>query len=132
MRFFGIVHNFSHSQLARYTQIDYGREMAFVATTEAQGRQATLGVMRTYFDPDNISGEFAIVIRTDQKGQGLGSILMDKMIRYCREKGTRELMAFTLRENRGMQALAKKFDFTIQAVPDDPETVELRLVLGED
>ena len=129
MRFFGIVHTFSHSQLARYTQIDYAREMAFVAISEDRGRLKTLGVMRTYFDPDNTYGEFAILVRTDQKSQGLGTILMDKMIRYCRDRGTRELMAYTLRENRGMQALARKFGFTIQVVPDDPETVELRLRL---
>ena len=130
MRFFGYVHNFSHTQLARYTQIDYEREMAFIATTQGQDEaQKTLGVMRTYFDPDNTSGEFAVVIRSDLKAQGLGSVLMDKMIRYCRERGTRELMAYTLRENRGMQALAKKFGFTVQTVPDDPETVELRLKL---
>ncbi|MCF8104366.1 MAG: bifunctional acetate--CoA ligase family protein/GNAT family N-acetyltransferase [Desulfohalobiaceae bacterium] len=132
MRFFGIVHTFSHSQLARYTQIDYAREMAFVATSGSQGRLKTLGVVRTYFDPDNTFGEFAIVVRSDQKSQGLGTILMDKMIRYCRDRGTGELMAYTLRENRGMQALAKKIGFTVRASKDDPETVELRLRLRED
>jgi acetyltransferase len=131
MRFFGLVHEFTHSQMAQLTQIDYDREMAFVATRSRQdGNQETLGVVRSFFDPDNISAEFAIVVRTDIKEKGLGSSLMDKMIRFCRERGTKEMVAYTMRENRGMQALGKKFGFTVKTSPDDPETIELRLDLA--
>jgi acetyltransferase len=130
MRFFSSVHEFSHTQLARYTQIDYDREMAFVAILDKEGKTETLGVIRAYYDPDNITGEFAVVIRTDMKGQGLGTILMDKMIRYSQRRGVRELNAYTLRENEGMQALANKYGFEINKMPDDPETVELRLQMA--
>jgi acetyltransferase len=110
------------------SQIDYDREMAFIATTmEDEGKPKTLGVVRTFFDPDNINAEFAIVVRTDLKIKGLGSALMEKMIRYCRERGTKELMAYTLRENRAMQALGKKFGFRIKTDPDDPEAIQLVL-----
>jgi acetyltransferase len=134
MRFFGLVHEFTHSQLAQLTQIDYDREMAFVATRRKKsGEQETIGVVRAFFDPDNISAEFAIVVRTDIKEKGLGSALMDKMIRFCRERGTRELVAYTMRENRGMQALGRKFGFSIKTSPDDPETIELHLdLIGEE
>jgi len=128
MRFFGFVHEFPHSQLAKLTQIDYDREMAFIAKILEDGEQGqTIGVIRAYFDPDNIGAEFAIVVRSDLKVKGLGSLLMDKMVRYCRERGTRELMAYTLRENKAMQALGKKFGFQITSAPDDPETIELKL-----
>jgi acetyltransferase len=128
MRFFGFVHEFPHSQMAKLTQIDYDREMAFIAKTLEDDEQSkTIGVVRAYFDPDNISAEFAIVVRTDLKVKGLGSALMDKMVRYCRERGTKELTAYTLRENKAMQALGKKFGFTIHSAPDDPETIELKL-----
>jgi acetyltransferase len=128
MRFFGFVHDFPHNQLAMMSQIDYDREMAFIATTmEDEGKPKTLGVVRTFFDPDNINAEFAIVVRTDLKIKGLGSALMEKMIRYCRERGTKELMAYTLRENRAMQALGKKFGFRIKTDPDDPEAIQLVL-----
>jgi len=130
MRFFGLVHEFTHSQLAQLTQIDYDREMAFVVTRQKNsGEQETIGVIRAFFDPDNISAEFAIVVRTDIKEKGLGSTLMDKMVRFCRDRGTREMVAYTMRENRAMQALGKKFGFRIQTSPDDPETIELRLDL---
>ena len=64
-------------------------------------------------DPDNATAEFAIVVRSDLKGLGLGSILMDKIIRYSRDRGTGELCGEVLDENRGMQALARKLGFVI-------------------
>jgi acetyltransferase len=130
MRFFGFVHDFPHNQLAMMSQIDYDREMAFIATTlEEERKPKTLGVVRTFFDPDNITAEFAIVVRSDLKVKGLGTALMEKMIRYCRERGTKELMAYTLRENRAMQALGKKLGFKIKSDPDDPETIIIVLEL---
>ncbi len=132
MRFFGYVHDFPHTQLAKLTQIDYDREMAFIATTQKESQETqTLGVVRCFFDPDNISAEFAIVVRTDLKISGLGTILMQKLIDYCKSRGTRELMAYTLRENKGMQALGKKLGFRVESQPDDPETIELKLNLQE-
>ena len=128
MRFMGFVHEFSHSQLAQLTQIDYDREMAFIAGAMEDGTwKETLGVVRCFFDPDNISAEFAIVVRSDLKSRGLGSLLMDKMIRYCRQRGLKELTAFALRENTGMHALAKKFGFRMESDPEDPEITILKL-----
>jgi acetyltransferase len=130
MRFFGFVHDFPHNQLAMMSQIDYDREMAFIATMHEEGKKPqTLGVVRAFFDPDNIAAEFAIVVRTDLKVKGLGTALMEKMIRYCKSRGTRELNAYTLRENRAMQALGKKLGFKIKTDPDDPETIKLSLDL---
>ncbi len=113
-RFFRTVRELPRSDYARYTQIDYDREMAFIATREeTQGRFETLGVVRAIADPDNATAEFAIVVRSDLKGLGLGSILMDKIIRYSRDRGTGELCGEVLDENRGMQALARKLGFVI-------------------
>ena len=131
LRFFGYVHEFTHSQLAKLTQIDYDREMAFVATTKDDPPN-TLGVVRTFFDPDNVSSEFAIVVRSDIKEKGIGKLLMEKMIRFCKERNTRYLTAYTLRENKAMQHLAKKLGFDVRSVADDPETVELILDLAQD
>jgi len=130
MRFFGYVHEFTHSQLAKLTQIDYDREMAFVATTTEEPPE-TLGVVRTFFDPDNVYSEFAIVVRTDIKEKGIGKLLMQKMIRFCKQRNTHYLTAYTLRENKAMQHLAKKLGFEVNSIPDDPETVELKLDLTQ-
>ncbi len=129
MRFFGFVHHFTHSQMAHLTQIDYDREMAFIAInlTKGEDENETIGEVRAYFDPDNTSAEFAIVVRTDLKMKGLGTILLDKMIRYCKMRGVKELMAYTLRDNKAMQALARKLGFSIKTDKNDPETIILTL-----
>jgi acetyltransferase len=118
-RFFGLVREFAHSQLARFTQIDYDREMAFIATADdGHGHVETLGVVRGIADPDNQRVEFAIVVRSDIKGQGLGRLLLDKMIRYCRRRGNRELVGRVLADNQAMLDLTKRFGFTLQTLPE--------------
>jgi acetyltransferase len=112
-RFFSTVRKAPHSQLARFTQIDYDREMAFIAYAPEQ-EDETLGVVRAIADPDNKQAEFAIIVRSDVKGQGLGRALVEKMIRYCRSRGTGELMGQVLSENTPMLSLAKKLGFRSQ------------------
>lgn len=113
-RFFRTVRELPHSDYARYTQIDYDREMAFIATRlDTEKHPETLGVVRAVADPDNIRAEFAIIVRSDIKGFGLGSILMEKLIRYGRERGVKELHGEVLEENRDMLSFAHKFGFTV-------------------
>jgi len=97
-------------QLARLTQIDYDREMAFIASSECEpGRFETLGVARAIADPDNVSAEFAIIVRSDIKGKGLGPILLGKLIAYCRSRGTKELVGEALADNRRIAGLVRRF-----------------------
>jgi len=129
-RFFSSVRNLPHSQMARFTQIDFEREMAFIATApDDRGRAETLGVVRVITDPDNETAEFAIVVRSDLKGQGLGAALLDKMIAYCRSRGTRQLIGQVLAQNRAMLGLAESRGFSRRA-SDSPDTVEVSLDLG--
>jgi acetyltransferase len=132
MRFFGSVRrDFDHKDMARFTQIDYDREMAFIASATTEGGlPETLGVVRTATKPDNTDAEFAIVIRSDQKGTGLGSILFRKMIDYTRARGTRHISGQTLVENKAMQGLARKFGFEIKLNPDE-ELVDMVLDLSK-
>jgi acetyltransferase len=111
-RFFGIVRDFPHTQVSRFTQIDYDREMAFIASArDEHGRPETVGVVRVVADPDNQRAEFAIVVRSDLKGQGMGRALLDKMIRYCRARGLKAMVGQVLEANRAMLELAKRFGF---------------------
>jgi len=126
LRFFGVVQNFEFSDMPKFTQIDYDREMAFIASTEVRGTPKTLGVVRTSTKPDNSEAEFAIIVATDMKGQGLGSLLMEKIIRYTKARGTTWLTAETLPENKGMVGLAKKFGFEINVIYED-DLVKMRL-----
>jgi acetyltransferase len=129
LRFFGVVQrDFDHKDIARFTQIDYDREMAFIATAhDERGEPETLGVMRTNTRPDNSEAEFAIVVRSDQKGEGLGSLLFHKGIRYTRDRGTRRLTGQTMVENKAMQGLARKFGFVITPDPHDEDLVDMVL-----
>jgi acetyltransferase len=93
-----------------------------------RGKPETLGVVRASTKPDNSSAEFAIIVRSDQKGAGLGRMLMEKMIRYCRERGTRILSGQALLENAGMQGLAHKLGFDVSKNFDE-EVAEMILDL---
>ncbi|WP_243544629.1 bifunctional acetate--CoA ligase family protein/GNAT family N-acetyltransferase [Pseudodesulfovibrio tunisiensis] len=134
LRFFGVVRrDFDHKDLARFTQIDYDREMAFIATAQDEdGSPETLGVMRTSTRPDNSEAEFAIVVRSDMKGEGLGSLLFEKGLRYTRERGTAVLMGQTMLENKAMQGLARKFGFTISPDRHDEDLVDMMLAFDQD
>ncbi len=127
-RFFGLLREIPHSQMARFTQVDYDREMAFIATApDEQGKPETLGVVRAIADPNNQRAEFAIVVRSDLQRQGLGKHLMRKMVAYVRARGTGELFMQTLRDNTAMQRLAKSFGFETRPGDDDTMDLSLRL-----
>jgi acetyltransferase len=131
LRFFGAVGSFDHSQLARMTQIDYDREMALIATVQSEeGFTRTLGVVRAVADPDNETAEFAVAVRSDQKGRRLGQLLMDRIIKYARVRGIHWLVGEALRENTPMIGLAKACGFTITRT-EDPGVVGFRMALDE-
>jgi acetyltransferase len=112
-RFFHYVKQIPRRDMARLTQIDYDREMAFIAI--AQGDDAepeTLGVVRIVAAPDNHTAEFAIIIRSDMKGQGIGSGLLRKIINYCRERGMRIFSGDVMYDNQPMLDLLKAFGFS--------------------
>jgi acetyltransferase len=122
MRMFSARRTLEHSELARLTQIDYEREMAFVATLlNADGTEETIGSVRGISDPNNEEAEFAVIIRSDMKGKHLGWILMDKLIRYLRSHGTQRVVGTILKENRGMLDLARALGFRISLHPEDPD-----------
>lgn len=122
--------NIERSELARLTQIDYAREMAFIAvTSDPDGCEQTLGVVRATADPDNVSAEFGIIVRSDLKGMGLGELLMKKLIRTLREQNTRMLVARVLPENMRMLELAREFGFQVDPVRTQPDSRVLRLEL---
>jgi acetyltransferase len=127
-RMFGMMRELSPAQLARFTQIDYAREMAFIATRRAAaGPDETLGVVRVQADPDNLVGEFAIAVRSDLKGRGLGRLLMACLLDYCRARGLASLRGTALAGNVRMHELARACGF--QLLQGEDGTVEMRLAL---
>lgn len=132
MRFFDTMRNLPRSQLARFTQIDYDREMALVATErDSNGSERSLGEVRVVADPDTLFADFAIVVRSELKGQGLGRLLLQSIINYARSRGIGELRGETLSGNLRMQRLATHFGFQLKTGAERG-TVDLCLALRED
>ena len=105
-------------------QIDYAREMAFIALdTAPDGTQETLGVVRAVCDPDDVEAEFAILVRTDVQGRRLGSALMSKMVGYLRSRGIRRMSGHVLRDNAAMHALVLGLGFEPESQTREPGTV---------
>jgi acetyltransferase len=131
LRFFYSRRELPRSELARLTQIDYSREMAFLAVRRGpDGKEETLGVVRAMADPDNVEAEFAIVVRSDLKGRGLGHILLAKMIAYLKAKGTRRMVGVVMRENVAMRDLALALGMEIDSEGSDVDALRLVLPLA--
>jgi len=122
MRFFAPVKRLSNAQLARLTQIDYDREMAFVCESVFMGI-GLLGVVRLVADPDRARAEYAITLRSDLKGLGLGRRLMVRILDYAKARGIGEVFGDVLRENHKMLDLCRALGFAIVASPESPELV---------
>ncbi len=127
-RFFAPIKEFTHAFIARLTQIDYARSMVLVALDHDSGEM--LGAVRLHADPDNENAEYAIFVRSDQQGRGLGLSLMQMIIDYGRRQGTRRIYGQVLAENVRMLALARELGFRIGPDPDDSalQKVVLELV----
>lgn len=117
LRFFSPVKTSSHSFVVRFTQIDYARAMAFIAIEEKTGEM--LGVVRLHANATYDSGEYAILVRSDLKGRGLGWLLMQTIIGYARAEGLQTIEGQVLRENTTMIAMCRQLGFKIEMDPED-------------
>lgn len=119
-RFFGNVAQLPRAEMVKLTQIDYDREMAFIATTtDEQGTEHTLGSVRAIATPDNNEAEFAVTVRSDLKRFGLGQLLMHKIINYCRARGTNRIVGSALGDNKPMAELARNVGFIVSKDYDE-------------
>jgi acetyltransferase len=128
LRFFAPVKEFGHTFVARFTQIDYARAMAFIATEESSGNM--LGVVRLHADANYECGEYAILVRSDLKGRGLGYLLMQLIIDYARAEGLKVIEGQVLTENTAMLAMCRELGFSIAPDPSDPDTCVVKLVIS--
>ena len=126
LRFFAPVMELSAERAARLTQIDYDREMALVAVA---ADAAIVGVVRLIADPENDTAEYAVMVRSDMKGRGLGSALMEAILDYARARGTARVVGSVLRENTSMLRLCTDLGFTMRPDPDDPGVVAVEHTL---
>jgi acetyltransferase len=130
LRFFLSRREVPQSELARFSQIDYDREMAFVALApvDDQGRQEMVGEVRGICDPDNRTAEFAMQVASAWQGKGLGRKLLGKLLQHLRERRTGEVVGQCLPENAAMAGLARSLGFTVgQGAPSEYTSLHLAL-----
>ncbi len=136
-RFVSQIAELPPSMLARFTLIDYDREMALVAVHrervlgddgEVSFSQRIVGVSRYVTNPDQTSCEFALLVADDFAGQGLGSRLMLSIMDVARDRGLAEIQGLVLTRNPNMLKLMRRLGFDVRPYPEDPE---FRLVVHQ-
>jgi acetyltransferase len=126
-RFFSAMRELSPERMARLTQVDYDREIAFVAVRDPSGE--TVGVSRLVREAGT-EAEFAIVVQPDVKGIGLARHLMQRLLDWARAHGVAEIVGQVLADNAPMLAFVRRFGFEVHRMPDEDGVVEARLQLG--
>ncbi len=130
MRFFVPMKTLDHLWAARLSQINYDREMALIFTDHgAPGKTEIYGVARISADPNNESAEYALIVRNDMTGMGLGTLLLKKILAYAKARGIREVFGDVLRDNRKMLHLCDKLGFETSHEGDDLSVVRTSMAL---
>jgi RimJ/RimL family protein N-acetyltransferase len=127
LRFFDSIKEFSPQFIARLTQLDFTRSMALVAIDEAGSEM--LGVVWLYFDAIRRTGEYAVLLRSDLKGRGLGWALMQLIIEYARSEGLSRLCGQVLQENTVMLKMCRELGFKVATDAEDRGVCDVTLVI---
>ena len=128
LRFFAAVKELSDERISELTHLDYTRAMAFIAIDEATGKM--LGVVRLHLDEDRQGGEYAVIVRSELKGHGLGWLLMRRMIDYARAIGLARVHGQVLAENTTMLRMCAELASAIEDDPTEKGVKVVRLELG--
>ncbi len=128
-RFMDTVRELTPTMLVRFTQIDYDREMAFIAVAAEGGAERSVGVCRYVANPDGESCEFALVIADTWQRRGLGGRMMRQLIEVARARGLRSMIGHVLAENHPMLALCGKLGFVASNGPEGPMVKRMTLSL---
>jgi RimJ/RimL family protein N-acetyltransferase len=127
LRFFDSIKEFSPAFIAGLTHLDYSRAMAFVAIDEVSDE--TLGVVRLHSDASREAGEYAILLRSDLKGRGLGWALMQLIIEYAKSQGPKRITGQILQENSVMLKMCRELGFKVTTNAEDRGVYDVTLEL---
>jgi acetyltransferase len=125
LRFFAPVKDFGHAFVARLTQLDYARAMAFAAFDETT--HELLGGVRLHADANYETGEYAVLLRSDLKGRGLGWQLMQMIIEYAKSEGIKRIEGQVLAENTVMLQMCRQLGFSVEHEPDGGDIMKVVL-----
>jgi acetyltransferase len=128
-RFFYRLHELTPAMLARFTQVDYDRELALVAIDESAPSPRFVGVARFIANFDRESAEFAVVVGDAWQRRGVGRVLMEHLIASARARGVARLEGVVLKENRNMIRFCERLGFVAREDPAEPDQVDMVLEL---
>ena len=126
-RFFQAIKNLSHAELTRFCNIDYEREMAFVAELREGSVRKIVGVSRVIMESDFGAGEFAVLVQDAYQNKGLGRKMLDILIGIAQEKNLRVLYGIVLSNNFRMLDICRQSGFSLERLEDGLTRVELIL-----
>jgi GNAT superfamily N-acetyltransferase len=129
MRFLGQIGEPGDALIRKLTELDYQRDMAFIALSHDGGVTRQVGVSRYSLAPDGQSCECAVTVADAWQGRGLGTLLMRDLINMARRRGIRSMFSIDASENGRMRELARDLGFKRERDPDDPTLVIHRLTL---
>ena len=128
-RFMGSVRELSANKLKYFTEIDYARHMAFVATIMREGQEVEIGVARYVATEKAESCEFAITVDDAWQGTGVAGLLMIPLQEAAREHGFRIMEGLVMATNRKMIKFARQLGFSVHHDPGEGDTVRIELAL---
>ncbi len=126
-RFFAAVRELTPAQMAKFTRLDYERDMAFIAVREATGE--TVGVARLVRGNDPSVAEFAVAVQHDMQGRGLATHLMQRLLQWAPQHGVQQVVGEILADNTPMLDLARSLGFSLSFLQGDAEVIEARMEL---
>jgi RimJ/RimL family protein N-acetyltransferase len=127
LRFFDSVKEFSHQFIARLAQLDDSRAVTFVAIDEIS--REMLGIVWLYCDSTREAGEYAVLLRSNLNGRGLGWALMQLIIEYAKSLGLRRMDGQILQENFVMLKMCRELGFKVKANAEDRGVCDVTLML---
>ena len=118
-RFFSPLNVLPQDMLIRFTKIDYNRDMALVAIDLADTKEKILAVARFISIPDLSEAEFAVMVRDEWQGKGIGRVLLENLIMIAKEKKIESMSGYVLAENTHMLSLAGQLGFSLTRIPEE-------------
>lgn len=128
-RFMGTLKELSPGKLKYFTDVDYDRHLALIATVEQGGQDLEIGVTRYVIDPEGTQCEFAIAVDDAWQGTGVAGILMLSLIEAARARGLKTMVGHVLASNDKMLKFSRQLGFSRHHDPHDPDTVRVELPL---
>ena len=129
LRFFGALKHLPAALATRLSRIDYAREMALIAVPFAStyGSGPIFGVARVIGDADGRTAEFAVLVRSDLKGHGLGYRLLTEVLSYARKEGLQHVYGDVLSDNAAMLQMTRELGFRAEYKHADPGVTRVTL-----